>query len=456
MLLVAVALASLAALAAGGSRPARASGFAAARFGGEHGHVTTTNPTALYFNPAGIALSSGTALYADGTLAMRRATWTHQPAAGTTAEPPGTEGANVGQANLSNIFGGPMLGASTRLGDFALGLALSVPFGGRARWSRNPRFESSTEFPLAADGVQRWHGIEGALTFIYGTLGLAYRFGPVAVGVTGNLIRSSMYSTQAKTPIGDGQPDTTREGRATLDVRGTHASFGVGALIELLPGRLWLGGSYQAQPALGPMQLRGTITQEYQGQRTPFPVTLTQALPDIVRIGARWRPGPAVELRLAGELTRWSLMQTQCAALEGSDCRVDGTGADVSMNLGVLQNLRRRWSDTFGVRAGASFWARPALELFAGVAIENGAAPDQTLDPALADADNGTATLGMRFQLTRGLLVATSYSHIQYRTRDTRGRSELPAASAPTRRADGGGRYTQWIGLFNLNLEQRF
>ena len=36
------------------SSTASASGFATARFGGEHGHPTTDNPTALYYNPAGI------------------------------------------------------------------------------------------------------------------------------------------------------------------------------------------------------------------------------------------------------------------------------------------------------------------------------------------------------------------------------------------------------------------
>ena len=39
-----------------GSPPALASGFSSAEFGGEHGNVVTTNPTALYFNPAGITL----------------------------------------------------------------------------------------------------------------------------------------------------------------------------------------------------------------------------------------------------------------------------------------------------------------------------------------------------------------------------------------------------------------
>ncbi len=451
-----VTVLSVAMVAAAVPRPAAGSGFAAARFGGEHGHVTTTNPTALYFNPAGIAFSSGTALYADGTVAMRRATWIHEASSSDPAEPAGAEGANEGRADLSNLFGGPMLGATTRLGDFALGLSLSVPFGGRARWSRNPRFQSSGEFPLAADGVQRWHGIEGSLTFIYGTLGLAYRFGRVAVGVSGNLIRSSVFTSQAKTVTGDGAPDVAREGRATLDVRGTQASFGAGALVELVPERLWLGVSYQSQPGLGPMRLRGTLTLDYQATHAPLPVTLTQALPDVVRVGARWRPSAALELRLSGELTRWSVMQTQCAALEGSDCLVDGSGADASTGMGVLQNLRRRWNDTFGARAGASFWARPWLELFAGLGIENGATPDDTLDPALADADNGTASLGVRFPLTRGLLVSTSYTHIQYLPRDNRGKSQLAEAMSPTRRPDGGGRYTQWIGLFNLNLEQRF
>src|SRR5688500_5698040 len=76
------------------SGQALASGFAAARFGGEHGNVTTTNPTAMYFNPGAIAFSSGTHLYLDGTLALRHATWTHARSATDEAEPAGGEGAN--------------------------------------------------------------------------------------------------------------------------------------------------------------------------------------------------------------------------------------------------------------------------------------------------------------------------------------------------------------------------
>src|SRR5262245_14825918 len=83
---------------AGDPRPSAAAGFAAARFGAEHGHVTTTNPTALYYNPAAVALAGGTHLYLDGTLALRRATWEHATAPGERADPAGAEGANVGRA----------------------------------------------------------------------------------------------------------------------------------------------------------------------------------------------------------------------------------------------------------------------------------------------------------------------------------------------------------------------
>ena len=65
----------LAAAAAAGD--ASASGFATQHFGGEQGNVLTSNPTALYYNPAGIGFSEGIHLYLDGNIAIRHATWSH-------------------------------------------------------------------------------------------------------------------------------------------------------------------------------------------------------------------------------------------------------------------------------------------------------------------------------------------------------------------------------------------
>ena len=445
-----------AALLTVGDRPAHAAALDAARFGGEHGNVTETNPTALYFNPAGLAFATGTHLFADGTLAVRRVTWTHAAADSDQMAPAGAEGANVGTARLLNVLGGPALGATTKLGDLGAGAGLFVPFGGRAHWDRNAPFASSPTFPLAVDGVQRWHAIAGSLSSIYLTAGAAYRFGRLSLGASGNVIRSSIYSVQAKTPTGDGTPDLEREGRAVLDVNGTHGSFGLGAMAELIDRTLWLAASYQAQPGLGPMQLDGTLTTYYQGGRTPFPATFHQALPDFTRVGARYRPSATVELRLFGQLARWSVMQTQCVGLRGQPCNVDPTGADATPNGTVLQNLRRKWNDSLSLRAGASHWLDGGGELFAGLGLETAAVPDSTLDPGLPDADNVALAAGLRWPLSHGAFLAGSYTHIQYANRDNSGASRLADAMPPTKRPDGGGKYTQWIGLFDVNLEVQF
>jgi long-chain fatty acid transport protein len=440
-------------------REAHAAGFAAARFGGEHGQVVTTNPTALYYNPAGIAFSQGTHIFVDGTLALRSASWEHTVSPNDVPDPPGAEGQGSGKATLFNVFGGPMLGATTKLGNLAFGASLSVPFGGRASWDKNDRFAGSPTFPLAVDGVQRWHGIDGALTFIYLTAGAAYRIGPLAIGVTGNLILSSIKSLQAKGFAGTGKPDPSREGRAELDVSGTQGSFGLGAMFEALPDRLWLGASYQAQPGLGPMVLEGTLNNEYPvgTPPAPFPVKLHQALPDIVRLGARFRATDTLELRAFGDFTRWSVLRTQCVVLSNKDypCAVNPDGSDASGGA-VLQNLRRRWNDTFAIRGGVSQWLKPTVELFGGLGFETAAVPDETLDPAIGDANNVSASLGARFGILSSLFVAGSYTHIQYLNRDNTGKSELAQPSFPTSRADGGGKYKQWIGLFNANVEFTF
>jgi len=433
----------------------RASGFAAARFGGELGGVTSTNPTALYYNPGGIGFSSGTSLFGDGTVALRHFSWEHPRSQYDGADPPGGEGANAGKAEVFNVFGGPMLGATTHLGNLALGAALSVPFGGRAFFGKNDKFVNST-FPLAADGVQRWHLTEGAVTSIYFTLGAAYRLGPVSIGIAGNLVDSSFKNTQAKDITGDGLPNTANEGRDTLDVRGWNASVGVGATVEVAADRLWLSASYQSQPGFGPIQLKGTVAvSDPSGNVATFPVTFDTALPDILRVGARYRTSDTFELRLMADWTRWSVLHTQCVAIEGHPCIVDASGADAG-DGGTVQNIRRYWNDTYGVHLSASHWVRPDVELFAGVAGETAASPDETLRPDLPDADNFAVALGGRVEVVRALLIAATYTHIQYLNRDNTGKSTLPLPVAPTRWPDGGGKYTQWIGVFNLNVEKRF
>jgi long-chain fatty acid transport protein len=441
------------------SGDAAAAGFATAHFGGEQGSVVATNPTALYYNPAGIGFSQGTDVFLDGQLALRGMTWNHALAPSDPPDPPGGEGANAGTARLFNVFGAPALGATTRLGPLAFGLGLFVPFGGRESWQQNQQFVGS-QFPLAADGVQRWHIIDGALTFIYATAGAAYRIGPLSIGVAANVIFSSVSFSQAKNTNGAGLPDTQREGRANLDVSGITGSFAAGLMYEAIPEHLWLAASYQSQPNMGPQTMTGTLNVAEPYLQPPGNLTtqvgFTEALPDIVRAGVRWRPRHDVELRLFGDFTRWSVNKTQCVAVQGHACAVYPDGSDATTGNYVIANYRRDWHDTVGVRAGGSYWVRPGIELFAGTGFETAAVPDTTLDPGLADADNVLLAGGARLLVANWFYLAASYTHLLFLDRDNTGQSTLANASPPTQQQDGGGKYTQWAGFFDFNVEKTF
>ena len=130
-------------------------------------------------------------------------------------------------------------------------------------------------------------------------------------------------------------------------------------------------------------------------------------------------------------------------------------GSDATPSATVIENDRRRWLDTYGVNAGASYWVMDAVELFAGVGFSTAAPPDATLEPMLSDATSVRFALGGRFALPGQFHLTAGLTDVQYATRDTTGKSTLPDAELPTRLPDAGGRYTLWLGVLQLSLEKQ-
>jgi long-chain fatty acid transport protein len=349
------------------SSEARAAGFATQKFGGEEGGPLATNPTALYYNPAGIAFSDGWHLYFDEQVALRYVSYQHSLGHGDFDNYVSGEG-NTGTAKLFNVFQGPALGLTAKFGDLALGVGIFVPFGGRENWATNPTVASDTMDPLAVGGVQRWSSITGSLTFLYLTAGAAYKLGPLSIGVTGNFIESWVQFSRSQNITGSEIPNNQYEGTATLDVSGSNGGFGAGAMLEIVPDTLFLGASYQSQPGLGKQVLKGTFGLNAPNGGGTFPtkhVTLTEDLPDVFRGGVRFRPSKSFELRVFGDYTRWSMMTSQCVALQGYPCLVYASGADAT-NGGVVSNIVRNWNNTWGARAGVSIWPSKGVEVMIG------------------------------------------------------------------------------------------
>jgi len=77
------------------------------------------------------------------------------------------------------------------------------------------------------------------------------------------------------------------------------------------------------------------------------------------------------------------------------------------------------------------------------------------------DGDNLGAALGGRFYLFDAFYLAASYTHLQFLARDNTGKSQLEAINgvgilAPTQQQDAGGKYTQWIGIVDINVQKQF
>jgi long-chain fatty acid transport protein len=435
---------------------ARAAGFSTARFAGEQGTPVTPNATAIYFNPASLAETDGFHIFLDGSLALRSLSYTHTPAATDTPEPKGAQGANTDQASLFNVGVAPFIGATAKLGPIAIGAAFYVPFGGVVTWNQNSAFQNNTQYPGIVDGAQRWNIITGTIQSTYISLAAAYKIPRIglSLGVSGNLIQSKVSLLTAHTATRN--DDITQEGRAFLDVSGWQGSFGAGALWEALPQKLWFGASYQARPNIsGGMKLSGNLNINLGGALPPQSVDFLQDLPDVIRFGVRVAPIKALELRLFGDYTRWSALKSQCIVPSGGSCALNADGSPAGTAM-PIQNLPRNWNDTVGVRLGASYFVNDKVEIFAGTGFDQSAVPSSTLEPGLPDFNNFAAAAGLRVGFLKVVHLAASYTQLIYLSRDNSGESTLATFKSPSNGPDAGGKYTQSIGVFNLNLDFAF
>ena len=461
---------------------AQASGLSSARFGGEHGHPTTDNPTAIYYNPAGIALKPGTRIFVDANLAFRWASYQRPESAINnpgTGTPDDAFDANAGTAKLKNTIVGPFLGASSDFGTkiFSAGLAGYFPFGGQAVWGQNSKYANSSAYPGAHDGQQRWYTIDGKIRSMYLTGAFAFNFASIGltIGASGSAIRSETDTIRARNADGtDDLVNSTgrKEGRSWLKASGWQGGFALGAIWNWQQ-RLWIGASYTSQPNVrGGMTLKGTLSNSLAAPMKPTEASaeLTQTLPDIIRLGFRVRPSDKFELRLFADYTRWSVFDKQCV-LDASvkDRKCNFAGADKALDKpdefgadggdetkGTIQHLPRFWKDAGGVRLGGSYWAIPQLETYAGVGFDSSAVRPATLDAALMDMNKMSFSVGARWQIVRQFAMALTMTDIVYFKVDTKGKNILNKFQPPTKQADANGVYKQNILLANLYLDVSF
>lgn len=453
-----------------------ASGLSTARFGGEHGHPTTANPTAIYYNPAGLGLSEGINVFVDGNLAWRIATYERpeicppadeptpcdaNPNNNEFGEPNDAVGANTGKAALTNVVAAPMIGASVKIpigDDYGLGIGAGffVPFGGSSSWDKNEAFDGHPRFPGPRDGVNRWWSIDGTLRSIFLSGALSFSIHDlIHLGVSGGVAFSEVNTIRAK--VLNNSNNLALEGRAWVDASDINAHLGGGVVITPWKNdELRLGFSYQMPVGLDGVTMQGTLSIQdgTPGGVTEEQVDLHHVWPDVFRAGVAYKPTSDLELRLFGDVTRWNLFEDQCITTSGAEACRDADGA---LAPEVIINIPRSWDVGAGVRLGGSYWVDDAVELYFGLGYDSNAIPDETLEPALVDFDDVSVAVGARFRATDWWALSLAYTQIFYVPRDTVGKSTTANPPDPKSLGpDSGGNYAQAIGFANLNMQFSF
>ncbi len=449
---------------------AAASGFLFTPFGGDDGQPAIGSAYSVYFNPAAIGDTQGTQLAVDGVFAYRYARYDRpasslSPSPGKSAADPKYIDANTGVATASGVQAAPYLGITTDFGKalpIFLGFASYVPEGGMSSFGKIGRFQNDPQAAGAYDGVQRWALVSGSQVSWWNTLAVGTTIRPIrlSIGASVSLVRDTMTSLIARNRDASDNLTTSTgvptEGRSLLDVAGTHLAVGAGIYWRTEDSALRLGLSYMSAQGLGESRLKGTLdTQFGAGAAETQGADMLQHFPDVVRLGAAYRALPKLDLRVDGELVRWSNFEHQCIVLSGSACNLAPDGAEIVPQGGstqILLNLSRKWQDAYGLRFVAAWLPDDATEVTAGLGFDTSAIPSQQLDATYFDAFKLLGSLGVRRRIGARFFAGATLTQMNYMRVDNTANATSYTNAIPSRSPSNGGIYNSSITFLDVSI----
>lgn len=376
-------------LGLGAPRPAGAAGYGIYEQGsralGMAGAFTAqaSDPSAIFYNPAGLTQLPGTQL--NGGLHLIRIKWQFAgvgpfPGYGVKEESPGVVGTPV------NLY------ATRRFsGRLAGGIGVYNPFGLKTKWDDPDNYTG------------RFVNREASITPFYITPTLACQVNDaLSLGAGLSIITSKIHLNREvgnsdplypQVPVLPGAFDL-----GTVDVKGNGSAvaFNLGARLKLSDD-LAVGGVYRSGndidykdgdadftytfPGTGVASvdqvLQGAFPQDQKvSVRLPFPAT--------AGIGFAFNPDADWTVEVDGLWTGWSRLAV--VGLEFAD-------------PAISTRIRENWHDALSLRIGAEWRKSDALSLRGGWYYDESPQPTQAVDPLLPDADRNGLTGGVGFNV---------------------------------------------------------
>jgi long-chain fatty acid transport protein len=315
--------------------------------------ASTVAPDAVWYDPAALVFVDGVQASLSGTAYL-----------GSSQFTPRGEGDAIDAEPTRQLV--PSFFASARVSDrIAVGLGVAVPFGLGVEWPH--------------DWVGRDYGIESSLMVVDFNPVVAFKLLPkLSIAAGFDLMRGAV----------DLERGLPTAGTDTVRISGDAWGFGanVALLYRIVPEQLHLALSYRSRARL---KLGGQA--DFEVTEPVFSTRLfdqrgsaTLTLPDVITLGAMFRPDPRVRIGLDANAVLWSTF--------------DRIPIDFADPATPDAQLVPDYHDTVNVRLGAE-WSTPVRGLRAriGLIVDPNPAPETGLSPSLPDGMRLDASAGVGY-----------------------------------------------------------
>ena len=136
------------------------------------------------------------------------------------------------------------------------------------------------------------------------------------------------------------------------------------------------------------------------------PAATSIKLPSSLALGVSWKPNEKVTLEIDAERTNWSSYQNLNLIFT----------SQAFSGLSNKPNIKN-WKDVWAYRVGGQYALTPNLDLRAGYAYDNTPAPDATVAPELPDADRHNFSVGVGIH-KNNVALDLAYMYVLFKDRN--------------------------------------
>lgn len=347
------------------------------------------DPSAIYFNPAGITQLEGTNFYAGTTMILPLSSY-------TSPKPFETETEMIGQTfNIINFY------ATQKIGDrLAFGVSVNNQFGLGTKW------------PDTWPG--RYLAVETEVKSFFFTPVIAYKIldnlsisGGATIAIANVKISSKVHS-----PVGGTEPLVT----LTSD-NATAVGFTAGLLWKV-SDKLQVGASYRSESKF---DFTGTVTSDPASFyhpllkiNIPYPnggATAPLTTPQNISVGLAYMANDMWTVTVDGQYVGWSSYNTLDVTLTNYN------SANPLAPGSTVESTKRDYQNTYLVRVGCEYKPTDYFSFRFGVLYDHNPVKDAYVEPTLPDADRIGLNVGFGGKLSDHLRIDVAYMYESFRDR---------------------------------------